>query len=350
VSLCRHFGICGGCTFQDKPAEAYLAMRRAEVTEALSRAGLSTEVVPVFAVPPMSRRRATFKALRTETGVLFGFHAARSHDIMDMRECRVLTASLAALVAGLRAMLAEILNPGEGAELQVADTLTGADVSLRWGRKNDATTLAALARWAARLKLARISRHGEPLVELCRPTVRFGKAEVAPPPEAFLQPTLAGEAALQAFVCETLDKARKIADLFCGCGTFSLPLAGFARVHAAELEADHLAALSAAAKQPGLRQVTVEKRNLFKRPLNGPELTAFDGICLDPPRAGAVEQAKALAVSKVKRIAYVSCNAETFARDAAVLTAGGFRLVRVLPVDQFLWSAHVELAAAFVRK
>lgn len=350
MSLCRHFGICGGCAFQDKPAEACLAMRRAEVTAALTRVGLSTEVASVFAVPPMSRRRATFKALKTTKGVLFGFHAAKSHDIVDMQECRVLTAPLATLVPGLRAMLAEILDPGEGAELKVADTLTGADVSLRWGRKNDAATLAALARWAARLKLARISRHGEPLVELSRPTVRFGKAVVAPPPEAFLQPTLAGENALQAFACDTLAKAKKVADLFSGCGTFSLPLAGFARVHAVELEADHLAALAAAAKQPGLKEVAVEKRNLLKRPLNGPELTAFDGICLDPPRAGAVEQARALADSKVKRIAYVSCNAETFARDAAVLTVGGFRLVRVLPVDQFLWSAHVELAGAFVRR
>jgi 23S rRNA (uracil1939-C5)-methyltransferase len=346
---CRHFGVCGGCAFPDVPAEDYLAGKREKVVSALRRHGIAADVDAVFAVPPGSRRRATLKARRGENGVALGFHGARSHDIVDLRECLVLTPALAAMIPKLRAMLADILKSGEDAELKVTDTPVGIDLSLRWRRGNDAATLGALAHWAEPLGCARISRHGEILIELAKPYVRFGKANVPLPPEAFLQPTEAGQEVLRAFVCAALAKAKRTADLFSGCGTFALPLAEKAPVHAVELEADHLAALSAGAKSPGLKPVTVEPRNLFKRPLFGRELDAFDGLCLDPPRAGAPEQARMLAASKVGRIAYVSCNAETFARDGVVLIGGGYSLRRVLPVDQFLWSDHIELAAEFSR-
>lgn len=349
MSLCRHFGLCGGCAFQDLSADAYRDRKRARLAELLSRASLTADCEETVEVPPATRRRASFKAAKRGGKVSFGFHAARSHDIVDMAECRLLTPSLAALVPGLRAMAAEVLGEGDDADVKITETETGADVFLRWARKTDPKMLAAFARWAQKLRLARISRHGEILVELAKPVVHFGKGAVTLPAECFLQPTREGEAALQKFVCDGMGRAKRAADLFSGCGTFTLPLAENARVHAVELEAGHLAALEAGAKSPGLKPVTAERRNLFKRPLTVAELDKFDGVVLDPPRAGALEQAQTLAGTKLKRVVYVSCNAETFARDAKVLIAGGMTLRRLMPVDQFLWSDHIELAALFAR-
>ena len=348
--LCRHFGTCGGCAHQDKPDADYRALKLALVREALAHHGVAATVEEVVEVPPATRRRATFKAKREADGARLGFHAAKTRDIVDMQECLVLTPALAGLVPRLREMLTAMLKPGEAAELRLTQTDTGADLGLRWKKPNDAPTIAALGRWAEKLKLARISAHGETVVELAKPQIRLGKATVALPPETFLQPTAEGVAALQSFACETLKGAKRAADLFAGCGTFSFALGEAMRVHAVEFEAAMLAAIAAAAKTTsGLKPVTTEKRNLFRRPLAEAELNAYDAVCLDPPRAGALEQSARLAKSKVAAIAYVSCNAETFARDARLLIDGGYSLKRLVPVDQFLWSNHTELAAAFVR-
>lgn len=350
MTPCRHFGLCGGCVHQDVPDAEYRAIKHQLVIDVLARHGVTAAVQDVVEVPPHTRRRTTIKAKFEDGHIHLGFHAARTHDIIDLQECSVLAPALTALLPGLRDMLAELLAPRGDAELRLTATDTGPDLGLRWRRPNDTATLAALARWAAALKIARISAHGETVVSLGTPMVRLGMTAVNIPPETFLQPTREGEGSLQRFVCETLSGAKKIADLFCGCGTFTFPMAETARVHAVELEAPMLQALGAAAKAtPGLKPITTEKRNLFKRPLTDMELNAYDGVCLDPPRAGALEQVKALAKSKIARIAYVSCDAETFARDARVLADGGFTLQRVVPVDQFLWSSHIELAAEFVR-
>jgi 23S rRNA (uracil1939-C5)-methyltransferase len=350
TALCRHFGVCGGCAHQDMTDADYRALKRGFVFDALARHEIDTTVEDMVEVPPATRRRATLKALKGEGGVALGFHAAGTHDIADLHECLVLTPRLALLVPRLREMLEALLRAGEFAELRLADTDGGVDLSLRWQRTGDAATIAELARWAAKLKLARVARHGETLIEWTRPSVRLGKADVLVPSEAFFQPTREGEAALQAFVLAALSGAKHVADLFSGCGTFALALAESARVHAVEIDAAMLDALAAAARTTsGLKPVTTEKRNLFRRPLTETELAAYDAVVLDPPRAGALAQVHKLARSKVKRIAYVSCDAETFARDARVLIDGGYRLARVLPVDQFLWSSHIELAASFER-
>ena len=351
MTLCRHFGTCGGCAHQDMAAGEYRAFKRALVKDALSRHGVDAPVEDVVEVPPATRRRATFKALKGEGGVALGFHAARSHDIVDMHECLVLTPRLAALVPRLREMLDELLALREAAELHIADTDGGIDLSIRWHKRaNDTSLNAALARWASKLKLARIVANGETLVELAKPSMRFGKASVTLPPDAFLQPTREGEAVLQRFVQDALSGAKRVADLFAGCGTFALPLAEKVRVHAVDLEAPMLDALSSAARAAsGLKPVTVERRNLFNHAISASDVSGYDAVCLDPPRAGALAQAQALALSNVKRVAYVSCDADTFARDARIMIGGGYRLERVLPVDQFLWSSHIELAAKFVR-
>lgn len=347
AKLCRHFGTCGGCAYQDMEAGAYRALKRNAVIDALNKHGLGGAVVDdTIQVAPNTRRRASFKVLKRNGNALLGFHAAASHDIVDMRECWILTPAMFALAAGLRAMMNALLDEGQKAELFVTETNNGPDVEIKWQR----TKAAGVAGWAAKLKLARVTAGGEFLAELAQPVVTFGGADVALPEGAFLQPTRAGEEALQTRVLELLDKSKSLADLFAGCGTFSLPLARKARVHAVELDRAALAALGdAARKTQGLKPITTEPRDLFKLPLGVAELERFDSVLLDPPRAGASAQAKELAKSKIRRIVYVSCNADSFARDAGVLVAGGYTMGHVLPVDQFLWSSHIELVTGFTR-
>jgi len=349
--LCRHFGSCGGCAHQDLTDDAYRALKLASVVDALARQGFAdARIEAIVEVAPATRRRAAFKAAKKSGAVLLGFHAAASHDIVDMQECLVLTPTLFALVAPLRAMMGELLSEGQKAELFVTETENGADVAIRWARGVDPGTVAQLARWAAKAKLARVTVNGEPAIERAAPTLRFGKAQVTLPPDAFLQPTAFGETQLQAKLSAILKGAKAIADLYAGCGTFSLPLAEQARVHAVELDGNALDALAQAARTTsGLKPVTIEKRDLHKRPLGPAELARFDAVLLDPPRVGAAAQAKELAQSKIRRIAYVSCNPESFARDARILAGGNYRLGTVAPVDQFLWSSHIELVADFAR-
>jgi 23S rRNA (uracil1939-C5)-methyltransferase len=351
TALCRHFGTCGGCTYQDMPDDAYRALKTANVVDALARQGFAEAVVgETVEVAPGTRRRAAFKVAKSDGAVRLGFHAAASHDIVDMQECRVITPSLFALVAGLRAMMADLLGEGQKAELFVTETQNGADVAIHWSRPMSTAITTAAAHWAQRLKLARLTANGEPLIELAPPIVTFGKAEVTLPRDGFLQPTQAGEALLQAKVVEGVKNAKTVADLFAGVGTFALVLAQNARVHAVEAERTALDALAAAARgTPGLKPITVEKRDLFKVPLGVLELAKFDAVVLDPPRVGAHAQAKELAKSKIRRIVYASCNPQSFARDARVLVDGGYRMGTITPVDQFLWSSHIELVAAFTR-
>jgi 23S rRNA (uracil1939-C5)-methyltransferase len=351
MKICRHFGVCGGCSFQDMPDDAYRALKRSFVVDALAQHGLEgVEVDSVVEVKPATRRRAVFKIAKRGGEIRAGFHAAQSHAIVDMRECLVLTPRLFALAGQLRELFGALLNDGEDVEAHVTDTDTGPDIALRWSRKLTPAISANLARWAQTRKIARVTLNGNIATEFATPLVTFGKAHVALPPESFLQPTREGEVALRDRVLATVKNAKAVADLFAGCGTFTFPLAEKARVHAVEQDKPALAAIAATARATqGIKPITTEVRDLFKVPLSGDELKAYDAVVLDPPRAGAQAQAKALAASKVRRIAYVSCNAETFARDARILVDGGYKPGAVTPVDQFLWSSHIELVAGFAR-
>jgi 23S rRNA (uracil1939-C5)-methyltransferase len=221
---------------------------------------------------------------------------------------------------------------------------------LNWSKPVTPSRAAEIARWAEKLKLVRVASGRDVLTEFATPTVHFGKAAVKLPRDAFLQPTREGEAMLQQKVLEGIANAKFVADLFAGCGTFSLVLAERVRVHAVELETSMQEALAAAARATqGLKPLTTEKRDLFKVPVGGLELNKYDAVVLDPPRAGAERQARELAKSKIRRVVYVSCNPVTFARDARVLVNGGYRMGAVTPVDQFLWSSHTELVTTFSR-
>ena len=349
IAFCRHFGTCGGCTYQDMPDTDYRALKRTLVGEALARHGLADAFVEEpLEVAPATRRRAVFKVAKKNGITRIGFHAAKSHAIVDMLECRVVTPAMAALVPRLREAMSSLLRENEDAELHVTDTDEGFDVALNWARARKVQ--GEIAKFAEKLGLARVTAGGEILAEFAKPSIAFGNARVELPPGSFLQPTREGEAALQARVASILKGAKHVADLFAGCGTFALPLAGHAGIHAVDADGAALEALGRAARaMQGLKPVTTEKRDLFKRPLFQVELARFDAVVLDPPRAGAMAQASQLATSRVARVAYVSCDAGSFARDARTLVDAGYRMGPVLPVDQFLWSSHIELVASFTK-
>ncbi|MCU4652391.1 class I SAM-dependent RNA methyltransferase [Roseibacterium sp. SDUM158016] len=343
---CRHYRSCGGCALMHA-SDGFVAAWKTQVIEtALAAHGLGAAMRPIHTSPPASRRRATLAGRRTKKGVLVGFHARRSDTIVPVPDCQVLAPDLLATLPALEEL--SRLGASRSAVLGLAVTLSPAGVDLRvtGGKPLDGPLRAALPRFAAHF--IRLTWEDEPVFLDAAPVQHFGAAAVTPPPGAFLQATPDGEATLLDAVREATQGATRIADLFAGCGTFALPLAEGAPVHAVEGEGDLLAALDTAARHtPGLRPVTTERRDLFRRPLSADELGRFDAVVIDPPRAGAEAQTRALAEAQVPRIAAVSCNPVTFARDAAILAAAGYRLNWVQPVDQFRWSPHVELAASF---
>jgi 23S rRNA (uracil1939-C5)-methyltransferase len=347
--VCPHFGLCGGCQTQHWDFSRYREWKRGLVVEALRQAWLETPVEELIEAHGRGRRRAVFHARRGMHGIFeVGFAAFRAHHIVPIDHCPVLAPSLAGALPAASA-IAEALGPGKPLDIQVTATDTGLDVDVRGSGPLGPSQTVTLARLAETHRLARLTRHGELIVQRVAPTLSMGKASVALPPGAFLQATTEGEAALARLVTEHAGKARTIADLFCGTGPFALRLAERARVSAADADDAATAALRQAAKAPGLKPVTAQTRDLFRRPLAPDELKAFDAIVFDPPRQGAEAQARQLAASKVPLVIAVSCNAATFGRDARVLVDGGYRLTAVTPVDQFRYSAHVEIVGRFER-
>jgi 23S rRNA (uracil1939-C5)-methyltransferase len=350
VPPCRHFGTCGGCALQHASDRFVAEWKREVVVRALAARGLAAEVPPVAVSPELSRRRAVFAGRRTKKSVLVGFHGRRSDQIVDVIECHLVRPELLAVRPALEALVRAGASRAGALRLTVTVSGAGPDVEAAGGKPLDPELRRVLARLAEEHDLARLAWAGEPVAVRRPPFQTMGRARVAPPPGAFLQATAEGEAALVAAVRGTVGAAGRVADLFAGCGTFALPLAEGAEVHAVEGDAAMLAALDAGWRGAArLKRVTTEARDLFRRPLLAPELKRFEAVVLDPPRAGAEAQARALAGSGVARVAMVSCNPVSFARDAAILVDGGFRLDRVQVVDQFRWSGHVELAAGFER-
>lgn len=351
VPPCRHFPECGGCQLQHVADPAYAVWAVGRIVHALSGAGVSPGTVePVHLSPPRSRRRASLRGVKRGGQLVLGFNAEASHRIVDIRECHVLLPGLFALVAPLRGLLAAALKDGQGAGVTLTMTLTGIDLLLSNVAATKLADIERLAAFADAHDLARLSVENEGGVETIAerrvPIVRLGGVDVALPPAAFLQATEDGEAALVAAVLRATHGAGKVADLFAGLGTFALSLAASARVLAADAAGPAMLALKAAAVG---RLLLTEHRDLFRNPLTVAELDRFDAVVFDPPRAGAAAQVALLAQSAVKCVVAVSCNPSTFARDAALLCAGGYRLERLWPVGQFRWSTHVELVARFVR-
>jgi 23S rRNA (uracil1939-C5)-methyltransferase len=347
---CRHFPACGGCQLQHVSDPAYRDYLRDRIVGALAQHGLQTDVREPYLSPPRTRRRATLRALKLGKGVALGFNGAKSNQIVDMRECHVLAPELFALVAPLRGLLATMLRPKRTAEVQLTLVDQGVDVALAGVEAEGLAVAEALTAFCEANKLARLTVDEglgpETRYEPVPATVTLSGLAVPCTPGAFLQATRDGEAVLVAGVRQAVGGAGLAADLFAGLGTFALALEG--RVYAAEAARDSVLALKSASALAG-RLIAVEHRDLYRRPLTAKELLYFEAAVLDPPRAGAVEQIAQLAMSAVPKIAYVSCNPATFARDAETLAAGGYKLEWVQPVGQFRWSTHVELVSSFSR-
>lgn len=352
---CRHFGDCGGCSLQHWKAGPYLAWKADLVRLALEREGIEADVAPTAACPPGTRRRLALHARKGRDGVILGFKARRAWRTVDVLECPVADPKLVGAFDALRRAAAPFLeHPKSAPTLHVTLTLSGLDVDVTGverkggGLSADARMRAAEA--AAAGDFARVTLAGEILYQARSPIVRVGRASVALPPGGFLQATPEAEARMVRLACEAASGARRIADLFCGVGAFTFPLAEIAPVVAADSSPAAVAALkSATASAPGLKAIAAQSRDLFRRPLDRTELKGVDVAVFDPPRAGAQAQAAEIAASSVPVAVGVSCNPVTFARDARILVDGGFRLDSVVPVDQFVWSHHVELVGVFSR-
>ncbi len=344
---------CGGCALSDIPLDEQLAAKRETVAAALKAEGIEAEVAPCVDAHGAGRRRATLHARRgADNRLRVGFTEARTHNVVDLsgHRCPILTPSIQAAAEPVRKLAQHLSGVKKPIDAVVTASLSGLDVDLRGVGAVPGKLRLGLSNIAQRAGLARLSIHGDVVVAFHEPIIRFGRAEVILPPGSFLQATEAGEETLARLVLDGVSGAKKVVDLFAGCGTFALRIAESASVMAVEQDRAALAALDRAWRTtPRLKRVGHEGRDLFVRPYNAAELGEFDAVVFDPPRAGAEAQAREIARSKIRRVVAVSCNAQTFARDLKILADAGFGIGTVTPVDQFRHSNHVEMVAVLTR-
>jgi 23S rRNA (uracil1939-C5)-methyltransferase len=352
-AICSLFGDCGGCAVQTLAWDDYAAWKRGLVVAALSQARIADEAVvgSLLDAHGAGRRRVTIHARAFGQGeglrAVAGFMRAKSHEMVDVAACPILEPGLARAFEVARAIAKTLRRLDKPLDVQATATEGGLDVDVRGAGPLPEDLRHAMIALADRHDVARLTHHGVIVAERRPPTLLMGVARVVPPGGGFLQATQAGEETLASLALEAMSEAKRVADLFCGCGAFALRLARRAEVTAADSAIESVAALERAARTPGLRRIRAEARDLFRRPFRAEELNGLDAILFDPPRAGASAQAAEIARSDVARVVGVSCHPGSFARDAASLIAGGYRLERVTPVDQFRHSAHVELVAVF---
>ncbi|HZY67619.1 MAG TPA: RNA methyltransferase [Devosia sp.] len=338
--FCPYFGICGGCTLQHFGPASYHALKRGIVEDALRAAHVPATLEPMIEAHGEGRRRATLHA----RGKAVGYMAARSHDLVDIAVCPILVPALRERAPALTRPIAATVGD---CDVAFTATDTGLDVAIRTERRLKPEKLTLLAQ---RSNVARMSLNGDIVLQSRPPAVQMGRATVEIPIGSFLQATAMAEGSLAALVVEGVGKAKSVADLFCGMGPFTFRLAEKAKVYAADADRPAIAAMEKALRFTSrLKPVTPKVRDLFSEPLVPVELKGMDAVVFDPPRAGAEAQARELAKSAVPVVVAVSCEPRTFARDAAILMAGGYRLEKLTPVDQFAWSTHVELVGVFRR-
>ena len=349
--VCPLYGECGGCAVQTLRAETYLAWKRDLLVDALRAARLETDVRPCVDAHGAGRRRAVFHARVDARGrATSGFMRARAHEIIAIESCPLFAPGLLRAPATAQAIAQTLADLGKPLDIAATATGAGLDIDIRGAGKLEFDLTQKLIALAATYDLARLSNHGVALIERRQPVLELGRATITPPAGGFLQATEQGERALADLVGAEIGSEKRVADLFAGVGTFALRLAERAEVHAVEQDQAALTSLSKAARgASGLKRITTEARDLFKRPLLRAELANFDAVVFDPPRAGAEAQARELAASDVPLVIGVSCNAQTFSRDARILVDGGHALEHATPVDQFRFSAHVEIVGVFRR-
>lgn len=345
---CAHYKRCGGCSLQHASDSFVADWKVAIVRETLTRAGIEVQISGIETSPPRTRRRAALSGHKTKKGAQVGFHMRGSADVVAVPDCQVLHPDLIAVLPALEQVTRIAATRGSDVTLHVTQGPVGVDLAIEGAREFDRQAMVALAPFAA--NFVRITWNGEAALQQAAPWQAMGTARVVPPPSAFLQATAEGQAALGSHVYASLAGGARIVDLFAGCGTFTFPLAERAPVHAVEGDRGLVDALQQGVRQAtGLKAITAEVRDLFRNPLLPEELSRFDCAVIDPPRAGAQAQVAELAKSKLRHIAFVSCNPVTFARDAALLLQAGWRMGPLTVVDQFRWSPHIELVTSFER-
>ncbi|NVJ68986.1 MAG: 23S rRNA (uracil(1939)-C(5))-methyltransferase RlmD [Alphaproteobacteria bacterium] len=352
---CAHFGACGGCQLQFLSDDVYQAWVKDRTAMALAHHGFDASLVadPII-TPKASRRRVAMKALRVASGVVLGFNERQSHQIVDVKACPVTRPELTGLFDPLRKLLSGLLDQRMAATVHLTMTASGVDILIEAAKELDLAARESLVEFANYHDIAALHWQDQgfldPVAIRREAVMDFAGAKVPLPPAAFIQASDEGEAALVRVVTEACAGLGRVADLFCGIGTFSFPLAKEHQVLAVEGAKNALDALQGAANfASGFKQIVAKHRDLFRRPLSAKELEMFDAVVFDPPRAGAKDQVAELAKSTVQRVVAVSCNPNTFSRDARTLADGGYRLESVQPVDQFLWSPHMELVGVFTK-
>lgn len=349
--VCRHFTVCGGCVAQHMAPALYERWKRQILVDALARADLGCEVAPLRTVQTGTRRRVVMTALRLPTGVVLGFHERASDRLIEIVECRVAQPAIVAALPLLQLLAARLVDRNRPLRMTVTNVDAGLDVAVeRGGRGLDVAERSAIAALMAQSPILRVSLDGDPVVTRAAPRLTIAGLTVVPPPGVFLQAARPAEATLTEIVVAAAGKAKSIADLFGGVGTFSLPLARRSRVLTVDSDAAALGALAGAVREAqGLKPVTTRVRDLMREPLSRKELDYYDAVIIDPPRAGAEAQAAMLARSSVPLVVAVSCNPTSLARDLRILVDGGYAIEMVVPVDQFLFSAHLEAVAVLRR-
>lgn len=353
---CAHFGICGGCNLQHMDLDTYAIFKHSQLESLLSREGISTEIAPIQISPQRSRRRIGIHARKIGKSVVLGFKSRKSWAVTEIGDCVISDPGLIAIFEPLKALASYLFENNKSAPvLHLTLSLTGIDIDISGVERSKSGGLSADARMnmamiAAENDFARITMADDIIYQARIPTVQLGKAIVGLPRGAFLQATKEAEVGMQALIVEAISGAKKVADLFCGVGTFTFPMAEIASVYAADGAGAAIASLKAAQSTvSGLKPIIAEPRDLYRRPMVAAEMKGFDAIVFDPPRAGAQAQAQEIADSSVGTVVAVSCNPKTLIRDAQILISKGFKMSKITPIDQFLWSPHIESVAIFHR-
>lgn len=355
VPICPHFGTCGGCVVQHWASAPVAEWKRQRVESALRRVRLAAEVLPTRDAHGAGRRRVTLHVRYPEKPggpIRAGFMQARSHALVDLDACPLLVPALTPAAEIAREIGHILRGLAKPLDVQVTATREGLDVDMRGSGPLPEALRQKLIALAGKRDLARLTLHGERLIEARAPTIALDESGLSAflPPGSFLQATAEAEAMLARFAADALAGAKHAADLFCGLGPFALRLARQMKITAIDSDKPAIEALTRSMRaHPGGKPLVAEARDLFRRPLFAPELKPFDAVLLDPPRQGAEAQVREIAKSKLALVVYISCDPESFARDARVLADAGFKLGAVTPVDQFRHSAHVELMAVLRR-
>lgn len=350
-ALCRHFGECGGCALQHWHADAYHIWKRQLVVDALQEYGLDAVVSPLIECKPYSRRRITLTASITSQGYRVGFNRYLSHEIIAVEECPVSCLEIISKLGDIRKLCTLLSNDAKRFHITITHIANGLDVAFSGCIIRHESVRQKMIHTALECGITRLSVEGEVLVEREKPLIYFGDVCAEFPSGGFLQATSEAENIMRNIILNHFKKAKNALDLFSGVGTFTLPMAKKMNVHAVENNETALANLVSAARlATGLKTVTSEKRDLFRCPLSVKELECFDAVVFDPPRAGAEEQVRELAKTTIPHVVAISCNPVTFSRDLSLLIAGGYKIEQIIPIDQFLWSPHVEIIALLSKR